>query len=130
MDLPCGDCGDVVLGWLTKVTVTLALLGLIGFDAVSLAAGQFQAEDHAQQAARAAVEAYRTTPDLQQAYDAAVGEVLDDGDTIETEGFVAGPDGSITLRLRREVPTLLIEKIPPLRNLVTVTRTVTGTRAS
>jgi len=130
MDLPRGDRGDVVLGWLTKVTVTLALLGLVGFDAVSLGAGQFQAEDHAQQAARAAVEAYRTTPDLQQAYDAAVGEVLDDGDTIETEGFVAGPDGSITLRLRRQVPTLLIEKIPPLRDLATVTRTVTGTPAS
>jgi hypothetical protein len=130
MDLPRGDRGDVVLGWLTKVTVTLALLGLVGFDAVSLGAGQFQAEDHAQQAARAAVEAYRTTPDLQKAYDAAVGEVLDDGDTIETEGFAAGADGSITLRLRREVPTLLVEKIPPLRDLATVIRTVTGTPAS
>jgi len=129
MDLPSGDRGDVVLGWLTKVTVTLALLGLVAFDAVSLGAGQFQAEDHAQQAARAAVEAYRTTPDLQQAYDAAVGEVLDSGDTIETAGFVAGPDGSITLRLRREVPTLLIEKIPPLHDLATITRTVTGTPA-
>lgn len=130
MDLPRGDRGDVVLGWLTKVTVTLGLLGLVGFDVVSLAAGQFQAEDHAQQAARAAVEAYRTTPDPQKAYDAAVGEVLDDGDTIETEGFAVGADGSITLRLRREVPTLLLEKIPPLRDLATITRTVTGTPAS
>ena len=43
----------------------------------------------------------------------------------DQEATLAGlRDGSITLRLRREVPTLLLEKIPPLRNLATITRTV------
>ncbi len=31
------DRGDIVLGWLTKLVVTLSLLGLVGFDLISLA---------------------------------------------------------------------------------------------
>jgi exosome complex RNA-binding protein Csl4 len=121
--------GDIILGWLTRVTASLAILGVVGFDAVSLGAGRFQAEDHAQKAARAGVESYRDTKDLQRAYDAALAEVVADGDTLDADAFTAGPDGSITLRLRREVPTVLVEKIGPLREWATVTRTVTGSPA-
>lgn len=121
-----GDRGDIVLGWLTKVTATLAVLGVIGFDAISLGAAQFQAEDHAQTAARAAAESYRADKDVQRAYDAALAEVAEDGDTLDAEAFTVGTDGAVTLRLRREVPTLLVDRIPPVRDWATVTRTVTG----
>lgn len=124
-----GDRGDIILGWLTKLTASLAVVGVLGFDAVSLGAGRFQAEDHAQQAARAAVEAYSSSRDLQKAYDAAVAEVLDDGDTIETGSFTVAPTGAVTLTLVREVPTVLVEKVGPLREYATVSRTVTGTPA-
>lgn len=124
-----GDRGDVILGWLTKLTVSLAVVGLLGFDAISLTAAQFQAEDHAQTAARAAVESYRTDKNVQKAYDAALAEVVADGDTLDTDAFTAAPDGSITLRLRKEVPTLVVEKIGPLRHFATVLSTVTATPA-
>ncbi len=124
-----GDRGDIILGWLTKLTVTLAVLGVLGFDAVSLGAAQFQAEDHAQTAARAAVESYRTDKNVQKAYDAALAEVAPDGDTLDADAFVAAPDGSITLRLRQEVPTLVIQKIGPLRHFTTVLSTVTAAPA-
>ena len=120
------DRGAIVLGWLTRVVMALAVLGVLGFDAASLGSGQLYAEDHAQRAARAAVENYGLTTDLQLAYDAALDAVLADGDTIDVEGFAAGPGGSITLRLRREVPTLVVEKIPPLRGWATITSTVTA----
>lgn len=123
---PTGERGDVVLGWLTKVVATLAVLGLVGFDAVSLGAAQFQAEDRAQQAVRRATESYRASRDLQAAYNAALAETLGTGDTIAPAGFSASPDGAVTLTLRHESATLLVEKVPPLRKYTVVTRTVTG----
>lgn len=118
--------GDIVLGWLTRLTASLALLGLVGFDAVSLCAARFQAEEHAQQAARAAVESYAGSRDVQRSYDAALAVVAPSGDTIDVESYLIGSDGSVTLRLRRKVATLLIEKVPPLRDWATTTSTVTG----
>lgn len=122
-----GDRGDIVLGWLTKLVVTLSLVGLVGFDLVSLAATRFQAEDHAQSAVRAAAAAYDGPLDLQRAYDAAVAEVAEHGDVVDAPSFRVAADGSVTLTLRREAPTLLVEKVGPLRKHAVVTRTVTGT---
>jgi hypothetical protein len=123
---PAGERGDVVLGWLTKVVATLAVLGLMGFDAVSLGAAHFRAEDRAQQAVRAAAENFNSTKNLQQAYETALGEVLDTGDTIDPASFTISPQGAVTLTLRHETATLLVEKIPPLRGYAVVDRTVTG----
>ena len=123
---PAGERGDVVLGWLTKVVATLAVLGLIGFDAVSLGAARFRAEDSAHQAARAAAESFSTTKDMQKSYEAALDEVLDTGDTIDPAGFTISPQGAVTLTLRHEAATLLVEKIPPLREYAVVTLTATG----
>lgn len=130
MTLPVGDRGDIVLGWLTKLTVTLAVLGVLLFDGVSLATGTFQADDHAQRAARAAAQDFQQSKDLQKAYDAAVAEVLADGDTIDAPTFRIDGDGGVTLQLTREVPTLVMEKIPPLRRYTTLSRTVSVARPS
>ena len=123
------DRGDIVLGWLTKLVATLAVLGVIGFDLVSLGTARFQAEDHAQSAVRAANDAYAGSKDLQAAYDAALAEVVEHGDTIDPQSFSVAPDGTITLTLHRTAPTMLVEKIAPLRPWADVERTVTATPA-
>jgi hypothetical protein len=127
-DLPVmgGDRGDIVLGWLTKVVLTLAVLGVVGFDVVSLGLARVVAEDHAQDAARAAGAAFRESKDLQTAYDAAVAEALTHGDTVDASTFTISSDGRPTLTLRRTVPTLLVEKIGPLRSWADVASTVTA----
>ena len=121
-----GDRGDIVLGWLTKLTLTLAVLGLIGFDLVSLATARLAAEDHAQDAARAASSTYRDGRNLQAAYDAAAAEALQHGDTVEASTFTIAPDGAVTLTLHRTAATLLVEKIAPLRGWADAEATVTG----
>lgn len=123
---PMDDRGDIVLGWLTKLVATLAVLGVIGFDLVALGTARYQAEDHAQAAARAASESYRSAKNLQAAYDAALAEVAQHGDTIEPETFTVDPDGRITLTLHRTAPTLLVEKIPPARGWAEVETTVSA----
>jgi hypothetical protein len=125
-----GDRGDVVLGWLTKLVATLAVLGVIGFDAISLGSTRLQTEDHAQTAARAASETYKSGRDLQAAYDAAVAEVAVHGDTVDPTTFAIAPDGAVTLTLRATAETMLVEKIGPLREWAQVETTVTGRSAS
>lgn len=120
------DRGDIVLGWLTKVVAVLAVLGVLGFDAISLGAARFQAEDHAQLAARAAAESYRTGKDLQAAYDAAVAEIVEYGDSIDPQTFTVAPDGTVTLTLLRVAPTMVIEKIGPARDWASMTTTVSA----
>ncbi|MCW2680118.1 MAG: hypothetical protein JWM62_1519 [Frankiales bacterium] len=125
-----GDRGDIVLGWLTKLVLTLGVLGVIGFDLVSLGAARFQAEDHAQAAVRAADESWESAKDLQTAYDAALAEVLEHGDSIDPQTFTVGQDGSITLTLHRTAPTMLVKKIGPARNWAEVDVTVSARPAS
>jgi hypothetical protein len=124
------DRGGIVLGWLTKLIVVLSLVGLIGFDLISLGTTRLQAEDHAQAAARAAVEAYSGPSTLQAAYDAALAEVVADGDSIEAQSFSFAADGTVTLTLHRTAQTLLVRKISALREHAEVSRTVTHRRTS
>ena len=125
-----GDRGDIVLGWLTKLVGTLAVLGVLGFDLISLGAARYQAEDHAQAAVRAASERFDTAKDLQAAYDAAVAEVARHGDTIDPQTFTVAPDGAVTLTLRRTAPTMVVEKIGPARAWAEIDTTVTARPAS
>ncbi len=120
------DRGDIVLGWLTKLVLTLAVVGVIGFDAASLGSGRFQAEDHAQDAARVATGAWQADKRVQVAYDAALAEVVEGGDTIDTADFAVGADGAVTLTLHHEVSTLLVHRVGPLRDMALLTATVTS----
>lgn len=123
------DRGSIVLGWLTKLTLTLAVLGVVVFDVIAITSARFTAEDHAQEAARAASAAYRTPADLQLAYDAALAAVTVHGETIDAESFTITPEGSVTLTLRRTAPTLVVAKVAPLRPWADVKATVAADRA-
>jgi hypothetical protein len=109
------DRGDIVLGWLTKVVVVLGVLGLLSFDGVSLVQARFQASDRATTAASEAADSYKSTKDLQKAYDAAMATVHD-GDTIETKTFTIADDGTVTLRLHHKATTLLVRRVRALRS--------------
>ena len=124
-----GDRGDIVLGWLTRITVVLALLGVVGFDLVSMGAARLQAEDDAQSAARAAASSFKADQDLQRAYEAALAHVGKEGavgSTIAPESFSVTPDGAVTLTLRHTAATLVVEKVAPIRPWATASATVTG----
>lgn len=119
-----GDAGEIILGWLTRVAVLLSVLGVLAFDGVALGAAQFRAEDRAQAAMRAAGVSFEVSKDLQAAYEAALSEAPED--TIDPTTFSVAPDGTVTLTLTHSTSTLLVEKIGPLQQYATVSRTVTG----
>lgn len=105
------DRGDIVLGWLTKLTVVLGVLGLLGFDAISLGLGRLKAEDNAQAAAREAVFAYRDSKDVQAAYEASLTALEDSGATLDPEDFTVHEDGSVTVTVHQTMSTFVVEKI-------------------
>jgi hypothetical protein len=123
-----GDRGDIVLGWLTRLTVVLGLVGLVGFDAISLGVGRLATEDAAHAAAGAAVRSWADTQDVQRAYEAALSEldpVSGLEGTIPPSSFSIAPDGAVTLTLERTSATMLVEKVPPIRSWATSRATVT-----
>jgi cytoskeletal protein RodZ len=124
--LPTGDRGDIVLGWLTRLVVVLAVVGVLGFDAVALGVGRLKAEDRAQAAARAAAQSWRQDEDVQVAYEAALATTERLEDAIPPASFTVGPDGAVTLTVEHTATTLLLEKVGPLRDWATSAATATG----
>ncbi|MGB8652163.1 MAG: hypothetical protein WCD35_16045 [Mycobacteriales bacterium] len=124
------DSGSIVLGWLTKLAASLALVGLLAFDGIALVTTNFTAADQATTAASAAADAYKSTHDVQQAYNAATAAVAADGDTIETKTFRVDPDGHITLVLHRTATTLWMHRIGALKKYTEITQTGEGTPGS
>lgn len=121
--MPSGDSGDMILSWLTKVGVLLVVLGVMLFDVISVGSAHFQVEKLAQEAARRAAQSFAASKDIQVAYESALSEAAVT-DLIEPASFTVDPEGAVSLTMQRDTPTLLIEKIPPLRDYASITRTV------
>ena len=109
--------GGIVVGWLAKLAVGLGLLGLVAFDGIAVLSASFQAADQATIAAAAAADNYKSSHDVQVAYDAALAAVAGDNDTVETTTFRVAPDGHVTLRLRKVADTVWLQRIGPLDHL-------------
>lgn len=118
--------GDVVLGWLTKLAVSLAVIGLLAFDGISLVVSRFSAADHAQTAATAGADSWAQTKDVQKAYDAALSSISGTGDSIAPTDFTVTKEGSVNLTLRREATTLLLHRVSVLQKWTIAMETAHG----
>ena len=96
-----------MLGWLTKLVLLFAVLGVLLFDGIAIAVNNMTAQDEANIAAQAAAESYKSTHDLQAAYSAAVAAVAGKNEKVLPRSFVIATDGSVHLVLRRETTTLV-----------------------
>lgn len=114
------DDGVVLLTSLVKVVLVLAVLGLVGFDGVSLGVGALHTADDASAAANAAVNSYSTSHDVTAAYLAAQA-ALAPGETIPASSFAVDSSGDVQLVVRRKVPTLLLQHIGPLAHYAVIT---------
>lgn len=112
------DRGDIILGWLAKVVVTLALLGLLAFDLISIGWTKVSLTDQAESAARSASATWAQSHNVQKAYDAALAQATEDNaaNTVETDGFTIDKDGTVHLRLDREAQTIVVSRVGPIRD--------------
>jgi hypothetical protein len=121
MDTLSRDRGSIVIGWLTKLIVVLAVVGVMLFDALSVSAARVGAEDDANQAAEAAGFEWCTTHDVQQAYQAALDALPSDSESIPAKSFVIDTSGTVRLVVHRLTRTMIVQHIGPLKRFMVVT---------
>lgn len=102
-----GERGDIIVGWLTKITVFLALTGVLGFDLVSVATTKMSAADDAQNAARKAADVYQDTKDVQTAYTAALDYVEERNGAIDPADFLVERDGTVRVTVQKTATTVV-----------------------
>jgi len=102
--------GDIVLGWLTRIVLLLAVAGVGLFDAISVGTTAINLSDQGSFAAREASEVWQTTGSMQQAYDAAVAYATeqDPDNVVSTKGFLIDADDTVHLTLRRKASSFLL----------------------
>lgn len=121
-----GDRGDVIIGWLGRVVLVLAVFALLAFDSIALVVAHVAVHDDGVEAVTAAAESYKAKPDLQLAYNQAAKTAEGHGDTVETATFSADPDGTVHLRIHRKATTLVLYRISPLAHYADVSATASG----
>jgi hypothetical protein len=102
------DRGDVILGWLIKVSLVLGLLGLSLFDAVSVAVTTMNAQDAAGTAARLGADEWAGSHNLQSAYNAASAFAEEHGASVGPKDFWIDPDGTVHARMVKDATTVLL----------------------
>jgi Flp pilus assembly protein TadG len=120
--------GDVLLGWLTKVVIVFAVIGVMAFDGVSLITARLSVQDQAELAARDASITWSTTQDVDQAYKSAVDAAVEANaaNEVPATAFTVTRDGTVTMTVKRDAQTFVVRLIPPMRNLTHISSTAVG----
>jgi hypothetical protein len=118
-----GDRGDIVVGWLVRVMVSVAVVGVLLFDVISVGAAKMSVTDQASTAARAASDNWLNHHDQQAAFDAAwqAATQANPANTVDTHGFRVEQNGTVHLTVDRTAPTLVLHLVGPLRHWADVT---------
>jgi hypothetical protein len=121
---PTADAGSIVLGWLTRVTLTLTLLGVAGFEVLSIAVAHVSIEDYGKSAGQAAVTTFDSSDDVGLAYQSASAVADEHGATIPRKSFQVMPDGSVTFDIRTTATTLVLFRLDLTASLAEVSTTI------
>jgi hypothetical protein len=118
------DLGSIVIGWLTRVALALAVVGILGYDAVAIGQGRVNAADEADQIAQDAHDTWSETHNVNKAYATARDEAAAKGDSIPAGGFTIEPKtGLVTVKVRHSVDTLIVKRFGFSRPWTTMTAT-------
>lgn len=114
------DDGGIVVGWLVKLALALSVFGLAGFDAVAVGVAHLNATDDASTAASAAASAWHLEHNYKSAVAAAEDSVTNLAEEIVPDSVVIDSDGTVHLKLRREITTAVMNHIGPLKRYTVV----------
>ena len=120
-DVGGSDVGGIVVGWLVKVTVVLAIVGVIAFDLVAIAYARVSSADDARSIAQAAHDAMlinRATPAA--ALVVAQERATSRGVKVGRGDITITKSGVVTVEVHRQAATLVAEKIGLLTQLTVI----------
>ena len=121
------DSGFIAVGWLTKLALTLGLLGLLSFDGASLVSANFSAANRATTYANDAADSFHNTKNIDVTYAFIVSEAKAKGDTVDAKTFSIGPNGQAHVTLHHTAHTLWMKSVGFLKTYTVVTESGTGT---
>lgn len=124
------DETGIIVSWLVRVALFLAVIGVIGFDIGSIVVNNVTLSSSADEVAiRVSISVTQATgglfPDT-RIYDMAVAEVESENDGIEgarvlRKGTGIDDEGIVHIRLRRRAETLVTDLIGPLEKYTVAT---------
>lgn len=109
---PRGDSGLFMIGFLVRIVIMLAVLGVAGFDAGSVILTNNRVEKTAGLAADEAARVYHAKPDSKAALAAATAIAKAGDCTLAATDFSVSKAGTITLTVRASATTLVVGRIP------------------
>ena len=124
---PMGRTNDesgIILNWLVKVVLFLAVLGVVGFDAGSIVVNKVTLSTSAKDVAVAVSLTVNDSPTANftdtQIYDMAVAVVTSEDDGVAgakvvRKGTELDDEGIVHIRLRRKANTIVAKYIGPLK---------------
>ena len=123
------DRGDIIGSWLIRVTLGLAVAGVVLFDAISIGSAKISLQDTAQGAAREAVDATAVSSDAATAFTAAQTFATEQNELnhVDPAAVVLAGDGSVTISVERTAPTLVVERVKWIADWADLRETRTAT---
>lgn len=101
-----------------KIVVVLAVLGIVGYDGISIAASRAGAPDDANTAAEAAASSWQQSHNFASAEQQAVAK-LTATETLVPNSLAIAANGTVTLRVSRSVKTLVAQHLPDVKKATT-----------
>jgi hypothetical protein len=117
------DHGGIVLGWLTRITLIFTILGVLGFEVLSIAVAHVQIQDVGQSAGHEAIRVYESSHNQVLAYEAASAYAESHNAHVNKKSFVI-TDESVSFDIVKVAPTLLMFRWDKLAKYTEVKTTV------
>ncbi|MCU1602666.1 MAG: hypothetical protein JWO22_3375 [Frankiales bacterium] len=122
--------GAIVVGWLTKLALVVAVIGFLGYDGVSIATAHVSASDRANTLASEAADDVRQSHDINKSYLVIRAEAEAEGDTLAPKDFQVSSNGNVTIILGHKANSLWMDHISAFRHFLSIRATGTGAPAS
>lgn len=120
------DERGLVMGLIIRLAISLALLGLVGYEVAAVVAAKYDAQSLADAAAVAGRDALEETGSLDQAHRAAVRTVRRESEEARLVSFEVRANGAVSVRVRRPANTLLVQRIGFLEGFAVATADATS----
>lgn len=120
------DSGDIILGWLTRVVVSIAVVGVIAFDGLSIGVAHVSAADDANTAARSASQTWLNQHSLDAAVQAAQATTAQHDETLVPNSVHIANDGTVSLKVERDATTLVVRHVHALHSWLTIVASGSG----
>jgi hypothetical protein len=123
------DAGAIVLGWLTKVALSLAIVGFLSYDGISLVTATVSTNDHAATLASEAADDVKNMRSVDKAYAVIAEEAEEGGDSLAPKDFVVASTGHVRITLTHDANSIWMRHIGPLKKYLHVRASAEGAPA-